>query len=205
MKISWAIVAVGLVFSGCTDTVWTKPGQSQAGANQDAAQCRLLASSMNQPTPSSDPYYALGNAIATSFNRQATWEDCIQALGYSKRTSSEQPQGLQETSSERILSATGFGAIAKDENAAIWGSSSNFATADEADNAALTDCGVSTCRLRTRFGPGQCLAIAVTISGNGWGYSVGNSRESTRTQAMQSCEEYNPFIDCVPRVSVCSS
>jgi hypothetical protein len=99
-----------------------------------------------------------------------------------------------------------YGAIAYDRTNCAWGRSWNFDDQRGADDRAMSECsaGGSNCRVVARMGPGECGAVAVTESCNGYGWATRSTISEAQIVALEQCRNYNPRLDCTVKVSVCS-
>src|SRR5438105_2568927 len=157
MRSKIVALAACLEIVACAPTIWDKPGTTQVQFNQDSARCRLLARGMNsgdfyaEGSPKFVAAAAVGNAIGTAVNQQATYHDCMMAVGYTPR--------LPSSSETRN---TVYAAFAYDQTTGKFGFSSNKETQGRADEAALQSCGTEPCKVVFRAGPGMCGAIAIS-------------------------------------------
>ena len=106
-----------------------------------------------------------------------------------------------------LLAATpalaGYGAIAWDKTSGKYGGTWNRATAQEAAEAALSDCGATGCKVIIRTGAKQCAALATIASGKFVGAAVRKTKDEARLAAMSNCQK-GKAGDCVVRASDCN-
>lgn len=182
-KVAALIACVGI--SACAPTIWDKPGGSQAEFNQDSARCRLFARGMNsgdfyaEGSPGFVASAAVGNAIGTAVNQQATYHDCMMAVGYSPRSpaSSESPNSSL------------YGAFAYDSSNGKSGFSSKEPTQARAETVALQACAIQTCKVVFGVGPQMCGAIAISNNGRVWGGATRAQSNAAELAALENCQK----------------
>ena len=99
--------------------------------------------------------------------------------------------------------AAGYGAIAWDKSTGKYGASWNKATAQDADEAALSDCGASGCKVIIRTRRAMCAALATNESGKYAGGASRRDREAARLAALKDCEK-GKAGECTVRVTDCN-
>ncbi len=106
-----------------------------------------------------------------------------------------------------LLAATpalaGYGAIAWDKASGRYGGTWNRATAQQADEAALSDCGATGCKIIMRTAAGQCAALATIASGKFVGAAKRKTKDDARLAALSNCQK-GKAGDCVVRASDCN-
>lgn len=106
-----------------------------------------------------------------------------------------------------LLAATpalaGYGAIAWDKSSGKYGGTWNRATAEQAAERALSDCGASGCKIIMRTGAKQCAALATIASGKFVGAAARKTKDEARLAALSNCEK-GKAGDCVIRASDCN-
>jgi len=96
----------------------------------------------------------------------------------------------------------GYGAIAWDQESGKRGWSWNQATQKRAEEAALSECGTSGCKVVTRIGPGRCGALATTEDGKQAGAAWRKDRDAARLAALANCPK--KAGECIVRVTDCN-
>jgi hypothetical protein len=97
-----------------------------------------------------------------------------------------------------------FGAFARDEASAKLGLSWGKATQKQADEAAMKDCGESSCKIVFRTHSHQCSAVATAEEGKAWGASDrGNRKEAVELAALNGCQK-RVKGQCKVRASGCN-
>ncbi len=106
-----------------------------------------------------------------------------------------------------LLAATpalaGYGAIAWDKDSGKYGGTWNRATAQQAAEAALSDCGATGCKVIMRTGAKECAALATTASGKFVGAAARKTKDAARLAALSNCQK-GKAGDCVVRASDCN-
>lgn len=106
-----------------------------------------------------------------------------------------------------LLAATpalaGYGAIAWDKDTGKYGGTWNRATAQQAAERALRDCGATGCKVIMRTGAGQCAALATTANGKFVGAARRATSEAARQAALANCQK-GKAGECVVRGSNCN-
>jgi hypothetical protein len=182
-KVATLIACVAI--AGCAPTVWDKPGGSQAEFNQDSARCRLFARGMNsgdfyaEGSPGFVASAAVGNAIGTAVNQQATYHDCMMAVGYA-------PQSPVSSGSPN---SSLYGAFAYDSGTGKFGFSSKEPIQARAETTALQTCATPTCKVAFGVGPQMCGAIALSDSGRTWGGATRPQSEPAELAAVENCRK----------------
>lgn len=82
-----------------------------------------------------------------------------------------------------------YGALAQDQTSGKFGLSWNKQTQKEADEAAMKDCGESSCKIVFRTHSRQCGAIATAEKGNAWGAAYRGGRDAAALAAMNDCQK----------------
>jgi hypothetical protein len=95
------------------------------------------------------------------------------------------------------------GAIAWDRETGKYGASWNKATAQDAAEAALSDCGASGCKVIIRTRRAMCAALATNESGKYAGGASRRDREAARLAALKDCEK-GKAGECTVRVTDCN-
>lgn len=73
----WVILTVGMVTAGCAPMMWDRPGATQADFNRDSYACERDSRQSG--------YY--GNGLTGAVNMQGFFGRCMQAQGYTLRSS----------------------------------------------------------------------------------------------------------------------
>jgi len=97
----------------------------------------------------------------------------------------------------------GYGAIAWDPENGRRGWSWNQATADRADEVALSECGATGCKVIMRTGRAMCAALATTETGKYAGAARRKDREAARLAALKDCQKGNAG-ECTARFTECN-
>src|SRR5215831_11296664 len=88
-----------------------------------------------------------------------------------------------------IPAFAGYGAIAWDQGTGKYGASWNQPTKKGAEEAALGECGASSCQIIARIGPRMCGALATTQDGKHAGAAWRRDREAARLAAVKNCSK----------------
>ena len=96
-----------------------------------------------------------------------------------------------------------YGAIAWDEKTGKFGASWNEATAQHAAEAAMSDCGASSCKVIIRPGRKECAALATTDDGKYAGGAARRDKDAARVAALANCKK-GKAGECTVRVSDCN-
>ncbi|HEY3912407.1 MAG TPA: DUF4189 domain-containing protein [Stellaceae bacterium] len=106
-----------------------------------------------------------------------------------------------------LLAATpalaGYGAIAWDKESGKYGGTFNRATAQQAAEVALSQCGATGCKVIMRTGAKQCAALATIASGKFVGAAARKTKDAARLAALSDCQK-GKAGDCVVRASDCN-
>jgi hypothetical protein len=79
-----------------------------------------------------------------------------------------------------------YGAIAYSESSGNWGSSYDYGSRQQAENAALNRCGSDDCEVKAWF-KNSCGALAAGDDGAlGWSWAA-DSREEAESRALSEC------------------
>ena len=99
----------------------------------------------------------------------------------------------------------GYGALARDQATGKFGLSWNKQTQKAAEEAAMKDCGESTCKIVFRSGPRQCGAIATATKekSTAWGAARKRTRAAAELAAMQDCQKHTSG-QCKLRATGCN-
>jgi hypothetical protein len=97
----------------------------------------------------------------------------------------------------------GYGAIAWDEETGKRGWSWNQATAERAEELALSECGATGCKVIMRSGREMCAALATTENGKYVGAGTRKDRDAARVAALKDCQKGNTG-ECVARFTECN-
>jgi Trypsin-like peptidase domain/Domain of unknown function (DUF4189) len=96
-----------------------------------------------------------------------------------------------------------YGAIAWDQQSGRRGWSWSQPTARRADEAALSQCGASDCKVIVRSGRAMCAALATTEDGKYVGAASRDDREAARLAALANCNQGNAG-ECAVRFTECN-
>ena len=96
-----------------------------------------------------------------------------------------------------------YGAIAWDQQTGRRGWSWNQPTALRADEAAMSECGASSCKVIMRTGRAMCAALATTEDGKFVGAASRNNRDAARLAALANCNKGNAG-ECIVRMTDCN-
>jgi hypothetical protein len=97
-----------------------------------------------------------------------------------------------------------FGAFARDDASNKIGLSWGKETQRQADEAAMKDCGESSCKIVFRTRAKQCSAVATAEQGNAWGASDrGNRKDTVELAALNGCQKRTKG-QCKVRASGCN-
>ena len=96
-----------------------------------------------------------------------------------------------------------YGAIAWDKETGKYGASWNEATAQRAAEAALSQCGATSCKVVIRPGRKECAALATTENGKYAGGAARRDRDAARLAALSNCKKGNAG-ECTIRVTDCN-
>ena len=97
-----------------------------------------------------------------------------------------------------------FGAFARDQGSNKVGLSWGKDTQRQADDAAMKDCGESSCKIIFRTRSRQCSAVATAEQGNAWGASDrGNRKDAVELAALNGCQKRTSG-QCKVRASGCN-
>jgi Domain of unknown function (DUF4189) len=96
-----------------------------------------------------------------------------------------------------------YGAIAWDKETGKYGASWNEATAQRAAEAALSQCGASSCKVVIHPGRKECAALATTENGKYAGGAARRDRDAARLAALSNCKKGNAG-ECTIRVTDCN-
>ena len=98
-----------------------------------------------------------------------------------------------------------FGAVAYDQATGRYGFSWTKPTQEQANAAALKDCGSDKCRVIS-VPPAKCGALANSADpkeSNAWGVSIRDSKSAAELAAMQNCQQRTSG-QCKVRGSECN-
>ena len=95
------------------------------------------------------------------------------------------------------------GAIAWDRETGKYGASWNKATAQDAAEAAMSDCGATGCKVIIRTRRAMCAALATNESGKYAGGASRKDREAARLAALKDCQK-GKAGECIVRVTDCN-
>jgi hypothetical protein len=96
-----------------------------------------------------------------------------------------------------------FGALAFDENTGVSALARNFATAEEAEQAALQKC--PGCKILARTGAHQCVALAKVLRSTARAVRIGDNLDTVKHQAMEECAKNDTIsIGCTLRDAACN-
>jgi hypothetical protein len=96
-----------------------------------------------------------------------------------------------------------FGAFARDETSGKLGLSWGKGAQRQADEAAMKDCGESSCKIIFRTRAKQCSAVATADQGNAWGASRRDHKDAAELAAMTDCQK-RVKGQCKVRASGCN-
>jgi hypothetical protein len=96
-----------------------------------------------------------------------------------------------------------YGAIAWDRQSGRRGWSWNQATAQRADEVAVSECGASGCKVVIRTGRAMCAALATTEDGKYVGAASRKDREAARLAALADCNKATAG-ECAVRFTECN-
>jgi hypothetical protein len=96
-----------------------------------------------------------------------------------------------------------YGAIAWDKETGKSGWSWNQQTRSRADEMALSECGVTGCKVVIRPGRRECAALATTENGRYAGGAARKDRDAARLAALANCKKGNAG-ECTVRVTDCN-
>jgi hypothetical protein len=96
-----------------------------------------------------------------------------------------------------------YGAIAWDRETGKYGASWNKATAQDAAEAAMSDCGATGCKVIIRTRRAMCAALATNESGKYAGGASRKDREAARLAALKDCQK-GKAGECIVRVTDCN-
>jgi len=96
-----------------------------------------------------------------------------------------------------------FGAIAYDDATGRAGWSVHQPTAQRAEEAAISNCGASDCKVAVKIGPRMCGALARVGEGKHVGAASRPARDAARLAALTDCRKAN-LGECVVRFSECN-
>ena len=96
-----------------------------------------------------------------------------------------------------------FGAFARDEASSKLGLSWGKQTQKQADEAAMKDCGESSCKIIFKTRARQCSAVATAQEGKAWGASRRDHKEAAQLAAMTDCQKRTKG-QCKMRASGCN-
>lgn len=96
-----------------------------------------------------------------------------------------------------------FGAFARDEASSKLGLSWGKETQKQADEAAMKDCGETSCKIVFRTRSHQCSAVATAEEGKAWGASFRNTKDAAQLAAMTDCQK-RVKGQCKVRASGCN-
>src|SRR5215469_11235449 len=102
-----------------------------------------------------------------------------------------------------IPAVAGYGAIAWDQSTGKYGASWNQPTKEGAEEAALSECGASGCKVVKRIGPRMCGALATTGETKQAGAAVRGNRDAARLAALTACQK-NKAGECVVKSTDCN-
>jgi Domain of unknown function (DUF4189) len=95
-----------------------------------------------------------------------------------------------------------YGAIAWDESTGKYGASWKQSAQRRADEAAISECGASGCKVVSRIGPKMCGALALSEDGKRAGAASRKDRDTARVAALKDCPK--KAGECIVRVSDCN-
>jgi serine/threonine-protein kinase len=99
--------------------------------------------------------------------------------------------------------AAEYGAIAWDRQTGKRGWSWNQPTQKRADEAALSECGASGCKVIIRAGSGMCAALASTEDGKFIGAASRKDRDAARVASLKDCDKGKKG-ECTVRFTDCN-
>ena len=114
-----------------------------------------------------------------------------------------QPDTTAVTPQPPVASTTVTGAIAWDQATGRYGVSWNQPTEQRAAEIALSECGVSGCRVVMHFGSAMCAALATTPGGKEAGAAFRRDRDDARFAALTNCEKRG-VAGCALRITDCN-
>jgi clan AA aspartic protease (TIGR02281 family) len=113
-------------------------------------------------------------------------------------------EGSPTPATPSSIPASGFyGAIAWDKDTGKYGASWNQDTQKGADQVALSDCGVTSCKIVIRTSRAMCAALATNDSGKYAGGASRRDRDAARLAALANCQKGN-VGDCIIRMTACN-
>jgi Domain of unknown function (DUF4189) len=96
-----------------------------------------------------------------------------------------------------------YGAVAWDKETGKYGWSRNQATAQKAEELAISGCGATGCKVVIRISnPTLCGALATTSDGKNAGGASRKTQDEARIAALASCKKTNKG-ECVIRIAEC--
>jgi hypothetical protein len=96
-----------------------------------------------------------------------------------------------------------YGAIAWDKETGKYGASWNQDTPKRAEEAALGDCGATSCKVIIRTRRAMCAALATTEDGKFAGGASRRDRDAARLSALTNCKK-GKAGECTVRVTDCN-
>jgi len=96
-----------------------------------------------------------------------------------------------------------YGAIAWDKETGKQGWSWSQQTQARADEAALSACGTTGCKVIMRTGRRECAALATNEAGKYVGAAARKDRDAARVAALANCKKGNAG-ECIVRVTDCN-
>jgi hypothetical protein len=96
----------------------------------------------------------------------------------------------------------GYGSVAYDQDARKQGVSSDEATQQDAERAAMKKCGSENCKLRFKIPVKMCAAFATPENGPAWGGAVRKSIDAAKFAALKTCQKH-ANEKCAVRDSAC--
>jgi|SRR6516225_5460919 hypothetical protein len=96
-----------------------------------------------------------------------------------------------------------YGAIAWDEGSGKYGASWDKGSPQRAAEAAIAECGATSCKVIIRPGRKECAALATTENGKYAGGAARRDRDAARLAALANCKK-GKAGECTVRVTDCN-
>ena len=96
-----------------------------------------------------------------------------------------------------------YGAIAWDEGSGKYGASWDKGSPQRAAEAAIAECGATSCKVIIRPGRKECAALATTENGKYVGAASRKDRDAARIAALKDCQKGNAG-ECIIRITDCN-
>lgn len=97
-----------------------------------------------------------------------------------------------------------FGSIAINSVTGAAGISANYSSQNEANNAALGQCGVINCQTAIQFGSNMCGALARATNGVIFGWATNSSSAGAKANSITQCINRNG-VGCAVVLDQCNS